>query len=81
MNSFSLDTLLACMVWVSILYILANTLLSVRRGVGKIQELHSIPCTQCRYFTGDIHLKCPVNPKAALTEQAIDCMDFMGEAF
>jgi hypothetical protein len=49
------------------------------QGVQDIKTLHEIPCSRCRYFTGEYHLKCPVNPSTALTEAAIDCLDFVGE--
>lgn len=40
------------------------------------QKMHQIPCTSCQYFTYNFHLKCPVNPKIANTESAINCPDF-----
>ena len=51
------------------------------KGVQDVKTLHEIPCSRCRYFTGEYHLKCPVNPRAALTEAAIDCLDFVGEYY
>jgi hypothetical protein len=47
-----------------------------QQGIKTVQRLHKIPCPDCQFFTGDYHLKCPVNPKQALTEQAIDCVDY-----
>ncbi|WP_348251226.1 hypothetical protein [Leptolyngbya subtilissima] len=38
--------------------------------------MHKIPCAECRYFTNDHRLKCPIHPKIALSESAIDCPDF-----
>ncbi|NJR69347.1 MAG: hypothetical protein HC771_12300 [Synechococcales cyanobacterium CRU_2_2] len=35
-----------------------------------------MPCSNCRYFTGDYRLKCTVNPYVALSEEAIGCRDF-----
>jgi hypothetical protein len=56
---------------------LATQLWSLGRdGLKVSQRLHQIPCTQCRFFTGDYHLKCTVNPSTALTETAIGCRDF-----
>ncbi|WP_279327060.1 hypothetical protein [Crocosphaera subtropica] len=38
--------------------------------------MHEIPCSHCQYFTNDYHLKCPVNPFQANTEEAINCKDY-----
>jgi len=47
-----------------------------RDSVNQAQQMHQIPCANCRYFTGDYHLKCTVHPGRALSEEAIDCQDF-----
>lgn len=39
------------------------------------KRMHQIPCTKCRFFTGDYRLKCTVNPHVANTEEAIGCCD------
>ena len=44
--------------------------------VAQTKKMHSIPCTKCRFFTGDYRLKCTANPSIANTEQAIDCPDY-----
>ena len=48
----------------------------IRDVVAQTERMHQIPCTKCRYFTGDYRLKCTANPSIANTEQAIDCSDF-----
>lgn len=50
---------------------------ALTHGIQLTQQLHQIPCADCRFFTGDYHLKCPVHPYAALSEQAINCEDFL----
>ncbi|MEL7035152.1 MAG: hypothetical protein AAFO04_05975 [Cyanobacteria bacterium J06592_8] len=50
--------------------------LAFREGIVNLKRLHSIPCSSCAYFTGDYRLKCTVHPKAALTEDALECGDF-----
>jgi hypothetical protein len=45
-------------------------------GVKQVKRLHTIPCANCVFCTGDYHLKCTVNPAGALTEAAIDCPDY-----
>ncbi|MCC0176122.1 hypothetical protein I4641_03895 [Waterburya agarophytonicola K14] len=52
---------------------LANFVMDVVT-VGK--KMHQIPCTKCRFFTGDYRLKCTVNPHFANTEEAIGCSDY-----
>ena len=44
--------------------------------LAEAKKMHQIPCTKCRFFTGDYHLKCTVNPHDANTEQAIGCCDY-----
>lgn len=44
--------------------------------VARAREMHQIPCTKCRFFTGDYRLKCTVRPNIANTEQAIGCFDY-----
>ena len=40
------------------------------------RRMHQIPCARCRFATGDLHLKCPVHPREAFSEQAIGCADY-----
>ncbi len=49
---------------------------AMRDGVSQAQQMHRVPCSECRFFTGDYHLKCTVHPNRALSEEAIDCPDF-----
>ncbi|MEL6580866.1 MAG: hypothetical protein AAFQ14_14040 [Cyanobacteria bacterium J06621_12] len=44
--------------------------------VAQAKKMHQIPCTKCRFFTGDYRLKCTVNPSEANTEKAIGCGDY-----
>ena len=44
--------------------------------IAQTKKMHQIPCTKCRFFTGDYRLKCTVNPSVANTEQAIECNDY-----
>ncbi|PZV07476.1 MAG: hypothetical protein DCF32_07215 [Leptolyngbya sp.] len=53
-----------------------NLVTVVRDGVDRATVMHKIPCADCRYFTNDHRLKCPVHPQIALSELAIDCNDF-----
>lgn len=61
----------------SILSLCAWSLISCTLDViAQAKKMHQIPCTKCRFFTGDYHLKCTVNPSVANTEQAIGCGDY-----
>jgi hypothetical protein len=53
-----------------------NVVAAVREGVNRATVMHQIPCAECRYFTNDHRLKCPLHPRIALSEAAIDCADF-----
>jgi len=44
--------------------------------MARLQRLHQIPCTRCRFYSGNAYLKCPVQPLKALSEEALDCLDF-----
>lgn len=44
---------------------------------GELPALsNSVPCYNCRYYSNNAYLKCPVNPSMVLTEQAKDCSDY-----
>ncbi len=49
---------------------------AARDALHQAQRMHQVPCANCRYFSGDRHLKCPVHPYQALSELAIGCTDF-----
>ncbi|MEM0980201.1 MAG: hypothetical protein AAGH78_07985 [Cyanobacteria bacterium P01_H01_bin.58] len=49
---------------------------ALRDSVLRARQMHRIPCSQCRYFSGNYALKCPVRPCEALSEAAIDCPDY-----
>lgn len=66
--------------WALMFMVVAQLWALGREGVKVTQRLHQIPCTHCQFFTGDYHLKCTVNPSTALTEAAIGCRDFRGDA-
>jgi hypothetical protein len=59
---------------------LIGTLLSIvnfcTKGFQQVRRLHSIPCSNCQYFTDSRYLKCTVNPDLACSEDAINCRDF-----
>ncbi len=50
--------------------------LAFREGTTYLKRLHRIPCSGCAYFTGDYRLKCTLHPVEALTEEALECLDF-----
>lgn len=52
--------------------------LACREGATYLKRLHRIPCSDCAYFTGDYRLKCTLRPVEALTEEALECLDFEG---
>lgn len=50
--------------------------IAVRDSTRHLKRLHQIPCNRCTFFTGDYRLKCTVRPLTALSEEAIDCLDY-----
>lgn len=67
-----------CFVSAWILLIMAgwSVVSFMRDGVSRAKTMHNIPCTTCQYFTENYHLKCPVHPSIALSEAAINCVDY-----
>jgi len=55
---------------------LHNFYLTFQSGISYVKRLHKIPCSRCAFFTGDYRLKCTVHPYSALTEAAINCIDY-----
>jgi hypothetical protein len=39
-------------------------------------NFNSIPCTKCKYFHNNYHLKCAVNPSKVLQPEAKECLDY-----
>ena len=50
-------------------------------GLNRAQKMHKIPCSRCQYFTENYHLKCSVHPTSALSEAAINCIDYEERSF
>ncbi|MEM6423586.1 MAG: hypothetical protein AAF728_00255 [Cyanobacteria bacterium P01_D01_bin.128] len=63
-------------IWVILFGFMLTAVLAVRDGIRRLKRLHQIPCYRCRYYTGSYHLKCPVNPLTACSEDAIACQDY-----
>jgi hypothetical protein len=63
--------------WALVFLVLYDLWTFGRRGIKTLKRMHRIPCANCHFFTGDYHLKCTVHPKTALSEDAINCHDFM----
>ncbi|MEO0867534.1 MAG: hypothetical protein AAFY17_03605 [Cyanobacteria bacterium J06642_11] len=49
---------------------------ATRDGIRHAQTMHRIPCADCSFFTNEAVLKCPLHPTMAMSEEAIDCLDF-----
>lgn len=62
--------------WGLIILVAWSVLSAIADTVRRAKQMHEIPCANCVFFTKDYHLKCPVRPTIALSEQAIDCPDF-----
>jgi hypothetical protein len=52
-----------------------------QKAFSHLKRLHQIPCSSCAFFTGDYRLKCTVNPVTAMSEEAINCRDFMAKSY
>jgi hypothetical protein len=58
-------------------FLLAWSLFStLTQGVAQVKRLHQIPCSHCQFFSGDYRLKCTIRASTALSEEAINCIDY-----
>ncbi|MBD2325410.1 hypothetical protein [Alkalinema sp. FACHB-956] len=64
--------------WGLVGFLVVSLTRSLRQGYKSVKRLHQIPCSTCRYFTGDYNLKCTIHPVIALSESAIGCRDYHG---
>lgn len=62
--------------WWLIAFSLVSLYRTYKNGIRQIQQLHSIPCSRCEFFTNDHRLKCTVHPDTANSDVAINCPDF-----
>ncbi len=62
--------------WGLIILVAWSILSGITDTVRRAKKMHEIPCANCVFFTKDYHLKCPVQPTIALSEEAIGCPDF-----
>lgn len=53
-----------------------NLISAGRDGLAQARQMHQIPCSECRFFTGEYYLKCTVHPERALSEEAVNCGDY-----
>jgi len=45
--------------------------------VYQVKTLQKVPCKNCKYFSNNHYLKCAVNPDSVLTEEAVDCAEYL----
>jgi hypothetical protein len=64
------------LIWLVLVGFFLAISLAVHDGITRLKRLHQIPCTNCAFFTGDYRLKCTVHPCKALSEEAINCLDY-----
>ncbi|MEM8611538.1 MAG: hypothetical protein AAGF93_05935 [Cyanobacteria bacterium P01_H01_bin.105] len=62
--------------WSMVILGIWQVVAATRDGVQRAQTMHRIPCSSCSFFTNQAVLKCPLHPTQALSEEAIDCVDF-----
>jgi len=65
-----------CGAWLLLALLAWNLWRFFQEGLAIAQRMHKIPCSQCRFFSGDYRLKCSLHPDWAATEAAIHCPDY-----
>ncbi|XFA73688.1 hypothetical protein RYO59_001937 [Thermosynechococcaceae cyanobacterium Okahandja] len=68
-----------CVAWVLLALLAWNLWRFLHDSWEIARRMHQIPCSQCRFFSGDYRLKCSLHPDWAATEAAIHCPDYGGE--
>ena len=62
--------------WGLVVLVVWNLVAATRDSFQRAKVMHQIPCADCQYFTNSHFLKCPLHPKIALSEDAINCGDY-----
>lgn len=72
-----LSPLCVIIVW-TIVLIIYQKIRSIGDNKTQIKNdiSQKVPCRKCCYFHNNHYLKCAVNPKDVLTEEAINCCEF-----
>lgn len=73
---FASQSFFFILTWSMLFFFVFSAFSSTKQGIETIKTMHQIPCSKCQFFTGSYQLKCTVNPKIALTEEAIGCSDY-----
>ncbi len=68
------------LIWIGLIGLFLAIFYAVQDGVARLRRLHQIPCSHCVFFSGDYRLKCAVHPCKALSEEAINCLDYEASA-
>lgn len=45
--------------------------------VFSINALQKVPCKKCLFYSNNHYLKCAVNPSIVLTEEAMNCSEYL----
>ncbi|MDF5736152.1 MULTISPECIES: hypothetical protein [unclassified Nostoc] len=74
-------------VWTSVIFIVSFVCKAVedppenaaqdKDEIVSIKPLEQHPCKNCQFFNNNHYLKCAVHPAIALTQQALNCCDYM----
>lgn len=62
--------------WVALPLFLAKVWVLSSDTLIYAQRMYQIPCSTCCFFTKNYQLKCTIHPIEALTEEAINCLDY-----
>ena len=55
---------------------LSKSYRAARNQITTLKRLNQVPCSNCRFYTGNHYLLCTVHPSTALKEEAINCPDY-----
>jgi hypothetical protein len=73
---FPVIPLCPILIWIVLVGFFLAICFATQEGIIRLKRLHQIPCSRCAFFTGNYRLKCTVHPCKALSEDAVDCLDY-----
>jgi hypothetical protein len=62
--------------WLLVILGVWSSFRAVQSIASQLTKMHTIPCSDCQFMTGNSCLKCTIHPSIALTEAAIGCPDY-----
>ncbi len=63
-------------IWAAVVCMISDNWKLNRKQMNQTKQLAQLPCKKCQFFQNNPYIKCAVNPRLALTKEAVDCGDY-----